>query len=158
MGFYKNTVALVYFLGQVPNMTDAGTVRYSWFYKTFNKNTCVTENDYKHVTRAFLLYLFAAVLFPNKDSQVHLNNLARMKACLLSRTMTREMLHLQTCYTLWPFMAISRRTTLSIGIMASLRGKSLFHWLILPLITHLCILISLAVSNNVFQKEKQSYK
>lgn len=79
MGFYKNKVALVYFLGQVPNMTDMGTVHYSWFYKTFNKNTCVTGKDYEHVTRAFLLYLVGAVLFPNKGSQVHLNNLVRMK-------------------------------------------------------------------------------
>lgn len=76
---YKNRDALVYFLGQVPEMTEAGTVRHSWFYQTFKKHTCNTQRDYEHVARAFILHLFGVALFPNKDSRVHLHYLAAMK-------------------------------------------------------------------------------
>ncbi|XP_058195415.1 uncharacterized protein LOC131311843 [Rhododendron vialii] len=113
MGLYKNKAALVYFLGQVPDMTDAGTVRYSWFYKTFKKHKCVTERDYEHVTRAFLLYLFGAALFPNKDSRVHLHYLAGMKDLSTVKDYDWGGAALATLYG--HMGAISRGTTLSMG-------------------------------------------
>ncbi|XP_058213858.1 protein MAIN-LIKE 2-like [Rhododendron vialii] len=113
IGLYKNRSALVYFLGRVPDMTDTGTVRYSWFYETFKKHPCVMERDYEHVARAFLLYLFGAALFPNKDSRVHLHYLAGMKDLSTVKDYDWGGAALATLYG--HMGAISRGTTLSMG-------------------------------------------
>lgn len=76
---YRKPDALIYFLGRVPEMKGKGLVRYQWLYKNFKDHQCTTEEDFKHVARAFLLYLFGVALFPNKDGTVNLHYLPAMR-------------------------------------------------------------------------------
>ncbi|XP_058210681.1 protein MAIN-LIKE 2-like [Rhododendron vialii] len=69
MKLYKDRATLAYFLGRVPEeINDTGTIRFSWFYEQFekDKDTYTTERDFEQVTRAFVLYLFGATLFPTR--------------------------------------------------------------------------------------------
>lgn len=91
MKLFKKHSALEYFLGRVPKkISDAGTVKYTWFYECFQNDmktgrVYATKQEFEQLARSFLLYMFGAALFSNKDSRVHLhylgamNNLAAVK-------------------------------------------------------------------------------
>lgn len=113
MSLHEDPAALTYFLGRVPQMNDKGMVRYQWLFDNFVEHRCTTENDFKHVARAFLLYLFGVALFPNKDCRVHLHYLAAMKDFSVIKDYDWGGSALATLYG--NMGVVSRGTTLSMG-------------------------------------------
>ncbi|KAI8567912.1 hypothetical protein RHMOL_Rhmol02G0158100 [Rhododendron molle] len=76
-GIHTNPAALEWFLGEVPKIERA-EARYALF-KKYLKKKVTTEREVEQMTRAYLLYLFGASLFPGRGSTVHLSYLPALR-------------------------------------------------------------------------------